>query len=482
MKLLPKELSENSKYEDLYHVELPEAIERNTPPTYGAHNPLLRNVWLDKSELIQNESFANKLGIEHNGDGFVVQRNGIKMSQGGSYMSSVNIVRFKKFDEVEQWENEDINKQIPFYITSDSFYLNGFDIITTPRVGLENLEPQDELMFERYRLVGFSFNIPELGTRIFWYPYSPAIKSILSPEQRAMVEARLEKVDPKLRYGYIRPEYKNIENLLIDEKAVTEALNAIQLSPNILKSLGVEVNSNGTILVESMDFKENYSTLEFSKLSSRFGGFEKVSNMDSTTKKNLKTATTNLMCITDDLGLLPRMFTNQEYTMNELIPVLVRSGQTYTLYDKIHRYYRPDLILWFKPTPEILAIIESGGQEAVWGDIKSTEIPDTTSEGVDCRYTEVCRNKVGVFRDQKIFPNPAVGYSNFSWTAEEASDYSIKLYALNGKEVRAYEGLKASEGKNQYMMDLSNLPPGIYMVILTSAKGDEMHERLVVRE
>ncbi|MHB1278660.1 MAG: T9SS type A sorting domain-containing protein [Bacteroidia bacterium] len=108
------------------------------------------------------------------------------------------------------------------------------------------------------------------------------------------------------------------------------------------------------------------------------------------------------------------------------------------------------------------------------------EIPDTSAS--NCRYTEVCRNKTGVFHSQLIFPNPATSYANFSWTSDEAANYTIKLYALNGKEVRAFDGLSALAGKNQYMMDLSSLPPGIYMVILSSDKGDEMHERLVIRE
>lgn len=481
---LPEDEVLKIKDDGLYHVALPEALEREKPMAYGAMNPKKLESWLGDGELIHNTEAMEKLGIELNGDGFEIHRKGVKMSQKKNLNSSTVIMGLKPFDEEKQWSLEDIEDQVPFYITTDSFYLNGQNLILTPRVTLKSLEPQDELLYDRYRLVGFKFDIPDLGPRIFWYPYSPAIQSILTKEENKLMEQRLAKVDPSVRYGYIRPEYENIQNLLLEESPTAESLNAFEPSPEIMEKMGITILPNGSIQVKHL-YEPNALLLdEFSKERTMVFEFKKDVQLDSAEAYHLKVCHDNLVYITDDLGLATKMIREQEeeYSMNELIPVLIRSGQPYSLYDKIHRYYRPDIILWYRPTAAFLELIESEGQFALLDEVESFEIEDSVYKKEDCRFTEICRNKAGVFNNHSIYPNPASGYSNFMWTAQESSSYSITLYALNGQKVRSFENQKAVIGKNTYQMDISNLPPGVYMVILRSEKGDEIHERLVVKE
>ncbi len=45
---------------------------------------------------------------------------------------------------------------------------------------------------------------------------------------------------------------------------------------------------------------------------------------------------------------------------NRLLPVLIRSGHLYTNRDSLAGHCRPDVIIWFEPTPELLARLPSG--------------------------------------------------------------------------------------------------------------------------
>lgn len=60
---------------------------------------------------------------------------------------------------------------------------------------------------------------------------------------------------------------------------------------------------------------------------------------------------------------------------NRLLPVLIRSGRPYTSRDSLAGHCRPDVIIWFEPTPELLALLPS--------DWRSRMIPRTTAPAAE---------------------------------------------------------------------------------------------------
>ncbi len=471
--MLPEQTREMIQNSDILYHQKPWSVQADILPL-TARVQLKKLPWEPvETTIFFPEDRLHELGIKVDQSGIHFDRQSkIDISENWH-----NVEIKKQLSEKEQFEETNVKKLQPYYVSKAHFFQGMRQEIMSLNQGT-----YESFTFDKYRLVAIQVSHPEEGDYLFWYPYSPALKSLLTPEQQKLIEAKLSKIDPAIRFDPERPNYALWEDLFMDEKPATEALNAVQPGMGVLTKLGVVINKDGGIAVNLLDAKNAMMVFEFSKQGTRFNHMPVAPVPDSLTRSNMLASTEAIVSITDDLGMMPRMF-NEEvkgYQMNQLIPVLVRSGQTYTLSDRINQNWRPDIILWFKPTQEVLSILESEGAGAIWGDISSTEVPDTSAG--NCRYTEVCRNKTGVFNSHLLYPNPATLFANFSWVASEASDYSIKLFAVNGAEVKAFSNLHAEVGKNQYSMDLSGLPAGIYMMILSSDKGDEIHERLVIRE
>lgn len=471
--MLPEQERETSLHSDVLYHQKPWSSPVIRMPMM-AKVELKKLLWEPEETTIELGERAKDLGIKVDETGVHFKRDLRKVDLSRNWH---NVEIKSALLEKEQFEENRVKKIQPFYVSKDHFYQGlGQGEVTSMISGT-----YESFTFDKFRLVALKVSSPE-GDYIFWYPYSPALKSLLTPEEQKSIEAKLSKIDPAVRFDPIRPKYDKWEELFVDETPVTESLNAVEPGRSVLNKLGVKINEQGEIEVDHLYANNTMMVFAFSKQNTRVEVITGAQEHDSLTRNNLLAVTGAIVSITDDLGMQPRMFNSEfkDYQMNELIPVLVRSGQTYTLNDKINQNWRPDIILWFKPTKEILSILESEGEGAIWGDVTSVEIPDTAQ--ADCRYTELCRNKPGVFNSALLFPNPASSFANFSWVAAEASDYTIKLFALNGAEVKAFTNLIAQPGKNQYTLDLAGLPPGIYMMILSSDKGDELHERLVIRE
>ncbi|MBI1222310.1 MAG: T9SS type A sorting domain-containing protein [Bacteroidetes bacterium] len=451
-----------------------------------SHGPLVELQVEPSENLIDLGGRISELGIHKNEKGIELKRGGI------SYLRTKNQMQIESerhFSEDDFRKVKNTMNLLPMYITDAHFYQNHPIQLGTvlPVLNEEGnkLDLQGKFLFDKWALVPVAVGYPDMDTVIFWYAYNDALKNILTPAERNKIENRISMVNTDMRYVGAKAQFVNVDLLFKDEKASAEALNAIEPAKEVLNKLGVRVLEDGKIEVRYL-YDEDHKLMvnEFSKSQSTIIEYKNEFHLDSATKTGLIISKRNLVSITDDLGGQPRLTRWQEggIKLNELIPVRVRSGQIYSLDDKINQRWRPDIIIWYEATPEILSILESEGDSAEIGEVTSTEVKPTEVAKPECRYTEICRNKPGVFNSHSVYPNPASGYSNFAWTATETAAYSITLYALNGQKVRSFENLNAVIGKNSYQMDISSLPPGVYMLILRSAKGDEIHERLVVKE
>lgn len=75
---------------------------------------------------------------------------------------------------------------------------------------------------------------------------------------------------------------------------------------------------------------------------------------------------------------------------NRLLPVLIRSGHSYTSRDSLAGHCRPDVIIWFEPTPELLARLPSDwrGRMIPRPTVPATDaFPDT--EGISSLHSPV---------------------------------------------------------------------------------------------
>lgn len=66
-----------------------------------------------------------------------------------------------------------------------------------------------------------------------------------------------------------------------------------------------------------------------------------------------------------------------------------------------------------------------------------------------------------------VFPNPAVSSVTFDFVARNNTDVIAGIYDLLGRKVMHTSFGKAYKGQQGYMMDVSSLEPGLYLVMLT---------------
>lgn len=203
------------------------------------------------------------------------------------------------------------------------------------------------------------------------------------------------------------------------------ALPMLELAPDELAALGIEASAGDGVTLYSAARGEGY--VERDELRPDDGGFPDAAPA-GTTPAAVRPLPFYPRLITDDLGRLRRFYytydeidsriqdsiamVRQRYRylseagkekealdsmhahprfgewfrqlhersrslidFNRLLPVLIRSGHSYTGRDSLAGHCRPDVIIWFEPTPELLARLPS--------DWRSRMIPPPTVPATD---------------------------------------------------------------------------------------------------
>ena len=73
-----------------------------------------------------------------------------------------------------------------------------------------------------------------------------------------------------------------------------------------------------------------------------------------------------------------------------------------------------------------------------------------------------------VFKEVKVFPNPATTEINVAFTMAKAGDYELRITDLSGKTLDRVQQY-AQTGANLARLNISQLTPGLYMAELRSS-------------
>lgn len=79
------------------------------------------------------------------------------------------------------------------------------------------------------------------------------------------------------------------------------------------------------------------------------------------------------------------------------------------------------------------------------------------------------------------YPNPAVTYTNIGFDMAKAGTASIKVTDIQGRVVKYVSEIKASQGRNDYILDVTDLECGTYSYLLTTSQGFAASKIQVVR-
>lgn len=504
LKLLPKTVSDNLKANEKYYAhQLPE-IEKEVKPFPEQKKPkenapaLFNPLQLITSDdtLLKNLGFFSTNPLYYS---CKTNNNSLKIEikEGGLFINGGA--------EKPKEEPKSIREVFPVYFTDEMF--NEENIQNMP--GLVNSFRTNEgkkgnpasisqkFLAERHKLIALRVKMDNEGrTGLFWYEPFDVFLEALSDADSARIRAYLDKYEYELDNVQLStevPEKKSFKEI-VNPVSVMAPVKAMELSPAQLAKLYIHVQNN-EISHAFPTNSQNSAAFSYSKKGTR------INPEDASVKIDLKTYIYPEL-ITDDLGVYPRALIKcgdvQEtgkINYANWIPVLVRSGDTYTTLDQLEQRHRPDLIFWYKPTDAFLALLDDNTASEIRKDVEALnctrskitfaneEKPCDQHGKVSCKYFEACQNAdAKAISKYLVYPNPAKGIFNLKLELTNDCNVKATFITLNGIEKKVVDLGPVRKGLEEKQLTTEGFDPGIYLLRITTDKGDSFIERLIVVE
>lgn len=136
-------------------------------------------------------------------------------------------------------------------------------------------------------------------------------------------------------------------------------------------------------------------------------------------------------------------------------------------------------ILWYKPGEGFLTKIPDFSREQIEQELGLK--PQSAVTG--CRYTQQCLTSSGAILGTSIVPYKTVVRGiTVNFDLAEDRNLSFTLYTLNGHKVDLQKNVPVAKGKGEYNMDFSTSPSGLYLLVITSDKGERVVQRIILED
>ncbi|KKM94872.1 hypothetical protein LCGC14_1193930 [marine sediment metagenome] len=86
-----------------------------------------------------------------------------------------------------------------------------------------------------------------------------------------------------------------------------------------------------------------------------------------------------------------------------------------------------------------------------------------------------------VANEVSMYPNAADVSTQITMSNPEAEINKLYVYDVSGRLIRSYEGLQLKTSADAYVLQVSNLNNGIYLLRMVASDGSVFDEKLVVR-
>ncbi|HYM20748.1 MAG TPA: T9SS type A sorting domain-containing protein [Candidatus Kapabacteria bacterium] len=155
---------------------------------------------------------------------------------------------------------------------------------------------------------------------------------------------------------------------------------------------------------------------------------------------------------------LSDMVNEQIKRFDNLVPVLVRTATTTTHNPHDNVDYDNGVIFWFAETPELDEIVGKTASANTPAAISSINISNVT-----------------------VFPNPAKTDATVHFTLSGEHSITLTLYDILGKRIADLGSFAdLASGDHEEKLFVGNVPPGIYLLAVTTAEGEQRIERIVI--
>ncbi|MDP4237320.1 MAG: T9SS type A sorting domain-containing protein [Bacteroidota bacterium] len=152
-------------------------------------------------------------------------------------------------------------------------------------------------------------------------------------------------------------------------------------------------------------------------------------------------------------------------SLNRLIPIQVREKTSEHLNPQDGITYDDGLIFWYQPGKDVAAIMPEAADKSLGAAVPT---PGNASQ---------------VIEEAILYPNPAKNRTSLHFTLSEPRTLAFSIHDLLGKRMMdAGNIVETSSGSFEKELDVSELTAGVYLLVITTDKGEQSMQRLVIEK
>lgn len=168
--------------------------------------------------------------------------------------------------------------------------------------------------------------------------------------------------------------------------------------------------------------------------------------------------------------------------LNSLVPVLVRKPTEVTRNKEENRDYDNGVIMWFEPKQfwKQYEDVASSYEVAVKGDLI---VEGPLANSVQSKQSEKSKS-TSIVSNIMVYPNPVrTAKANIHYTLSEARSVAFSIHDILGKKIVDCGSLaERPQGEYDFELNIGNIPAGIYLVVITTDKGEQTIQRIAVEK
>ena len=203
---------------------------------------------------------------------------------------------------------------------------------------------------------------------------------------------------------------------------------------------------------------------------------ENLSTSDVTVEKEMKeleneianergTSTNSIKHAHDAAMLAMNAMEKQYANLDKLVPILVRTATSEHVNTEEGITYDDGLIFWYNPEKELLAAVPEANKVQ-----SSVATPSSDIQ------TSIISNAV-------IYPNPAKNKTTLRFALSEPRTVAFSIHDLLGKRVLDGGSIpETSAGSFEKELNVGELTEGVYLLVITTNKGEQNMQRLVIKK
>lgn len=211
----------------------------------------------------------------------------------------------------------------------------------------------------------------------------------------------------------------------------------------------------------------------------------------------------------------PAVYDNSTQLATErLVAIRVRTNRIYTDADKAAGRWRPDCIFWYEPTPEFIvalpepvrthvrealeyadiierkpihesieAFMQRQPREVQIGfDSLQLSAQDTSTAAVPGGlFMGAIATASGAITSSSVMPNPAHDHLTVKYTLSTPRSVALAMYDITGHHLKTLSMWgRMGLGQTTTTVTVKDLPPGMYLLVITTEKGERAVQRVIV--